>query len=226
MAFSNEWDEQYKNNHHMSIWPWSDLVSSIYRYANPKNGYKKVLELGCGAGANIPLFLSLNFDYYGIEGSQSISKRVIDYYPQLSGKIITSDFTKEHLSQFNDTVDIVVDRASITHNDTLSIEKILMSVFLYLKPGGKFIGIDWFSTKHDDFYRGICVDTYTKKDLPANSQFSGVGQVHFSDKNHILELFYNAGLTIERLEHKERNIEIPTNQCHFASWDIIAVKPN
>ncbi|MGN5030804.1 hypothetical protein ACTFBV_20625 [Aeromonas rivipollensis] len=59
MAFSNEWDEQYKNNHHMSIWPWSDLVSSIYRYANPKNGYKRVLELGCGAGANIPLFCLL-----------------------------------------------------------------------------------------------------------------------------------------------------------------------
>lgn len=225
MAYSEEWNETYKNNSHMSIWPWSDLVSSVYRYANPKDGYKCVLELGCGAGANIPLFLTLDFNYYGIEGSQVITTKLIESYPQLEGKIITSDFSREHNPEFDSYFDLVIDRASITHNDTFAIKKILDSVIIYLQPGGKFIGIDWFSTQHSDFEKGRAVDRHTKTDFPCQSQFSGVGQVHFSDKEHIIELFKNAGFIIERLEHKERVSILPDSNHHFASWDIIASKP-
>ena len=57
MSFSNEWDESYKKNTHLSIWPWSDLVSYVMRYARPENPKNcNVLELGCGAGANIDFF--------------------------------------------------------------------------------------------------------------------------------------------------------------------------
>ena len=33
MTFSNEWDQRYQENTHMSIWPWSDLVSFVKRYS-------------------------------------------------------------------------------------------------------------------------------------------------------------------------------------------------
>ena len=224
MEYSNEWNEAYKNNSHMSIWPWSDLVSCVYRYANPKDGYQRVLELGCGAGANIPLFLALDCSYYGVDGSQIITAKLIENYPQLKGKIITSDFSKVHHSEFDNYFDLVIDRASITHNNTSAIKRILESVIIYLKPGGKFIGIDWFSTQHSDFEKGRAIDSYTKIDLPHTSQFSGIGQVHFSDKKHIIELFTDTGFIIERLEHKERISIFPENNHHFASWDIIAYK--
>ena len=65
MTFSNEWDVIYKDNSQLSIWPWSDLVSLVHKNCKSiitkRDG--KVLELGCGAGANIPLFLSLNLNY-------------------------------------------------------------------------------------------------------------------------------------------------------------------
>ena len=57
IGFSNEWDNLYTSNAHMSVWPWSDLVSYVMRYARPKDPSNcKVLELGVGAGANIEFF--------------------------------------------------------------------------------------------------------------------------------------------------------------------------
>ena len=56
MNFSKEWEERYRENTHLSVWPWSNLISYVMRYARPENKDFSVLELGCGAGANIPFF--------------------------------------------------------------------------------------------------------------------------------------------------------------------------
>ena len=45
MSFSNEWDERYQNNSHMSIWPWSDLVSLVILHINDANDYTSVTIL-------------------------------------------------------------------------------------------------------------------------------------------------------------------------------------
>ena len=77
MSFSNQWNFLYSNNTNISIWPWSDLISMYYNYFNKKNKKKiRILELGCGAGANIPFFLNRKFDYYGLDGSNYIIKKL------------------------------------------------------------------------------------------------------------------------------------------------------
>jgi len=45
MSFSNEWDKRYQENTHMSVFPWSDLVSLVMKYSPQKEKFK-VLELG------------------------------------------------------------------------------------------------------------------------------------------------------------------------------------
>ena len=72
MTFSQEWEKCFKENTQISTWPWSDLVSYVMRYARPTGENFRVLELGCGAGANIPFFISLGVDYYAIDGSSTI----------------------------------------------------------------------------------------------------------------------------------------------------------
>ncbi len=76
MSFSAEWEKIYRQGMQNSIWPWSDLVSYVMRYARPTDGACKVLELGFGAGANIGFFSSLGVEYYGTEGSESAVERV------------------------------------------------------------------------------------------------------------------------------------------------------
>lgn len=59
MGFSTEWEQTYKSNAQLSVWPWSEVISLTHRFCD-LNKDLIVLELGCGAGANIPYFMSLN----------------------------------------------------------------------------------------------------------------------------------------------------------------------
>jgi SAM-dependent methyltransferase len=220
MTFSKEWDERYRDNTHLSIWPWSDLVSYVMRYARPAGPDFRVLELGCGAGANIPFFESLGVKYFAIEGSPVIVERLRERFPKLGSNILAGDFTQE--LPFEDQFDLIVDRASLTSNTSDAIRRSLSLVLNKLKVGSTFIGIDWYSTNHTDYNRGLeAEDIYTRRDY-SDGQFSHLGRIHFSDKAHLLDLF--SQFSIELMEHKIVKREIPEDSHIFASWNLVAKK--
>lgn len=219
MNFSKEWEERYKENTHMSIWPWSDLVSYVMQYAIPSKKKLKVLELGCGAGANIPFFLSLKYQYYGIDGSPTIVKKLWKRFPNLKKNIIMGDFIQNIPIQKK--FDLIIDRAAVTCNSTKEIRKCIDNIYNKLKIEGKYIGIDWYSTASSEFEKGKVVDELSRKNY-RNGPFANTGIVHFSNKEHIKELFKK--FTISNLEHKIRIHEIPKTQNTFASWNFVAHK--
>lgn len=221
-GFSHEWEERYCESTHLSIWPWSDLVSLTHRHASPKAGFHRVLELGCGAGANIPFYVALGCDYHAIDGSLSIVRTLRGSFPDIASQLQCGDFTFA-LPQADASIDLVVDRASITHNDTLSVKAALRHAARVLRSGGKFIGVDWFSTEHEDSQGGTAVDAHTRRDINSRN-FGGVGHVHFSDEAHLLSLFSDAGFEIEVLQHKVHDHRIGGHGAHFASWNLVAVK--
>ena len=83
MAFSTEWEKIYQNNEQISIWPWSNCVSLCHRYGNLHEGMK-VLELGCGAGANIPFFVQRKAAYYAVDGSATMVEKLKEKFGSLS----------------------------------------------------------------------------------------------------------------------------------------------
>lgn len=220
MSFSSEWDVRYSENTHLSVWPWSDLVSYFHRYVKPYSASSKVLEIGFGAGANIPFFKAIGVNYSGIEGSPTIREKVAQNYPELAEKLYVGDFLSY---PFPDKYDIIVDRASMTHNSSKAISKGLKNIVDSMNPGGKYIGIDWFSTEHSDYSLGDAVDEFTRSNI-AEGQFSGVGGVHFSTQEHINELFVQAGFQIIKLELKKIISERPKSGHQFASWNLVAEK--
>ncbi|MGG3887909.1 class I SAM-dependent methyltransferase [Metabacillus fastidiosus] len=220
MGFSKEWQERYEQQTHLSIWPWSDLVSYVMRYAKPDRKDFKVLELGCGAGANIPFFLNLGVEYYSVEGSQYIVNQLLEKYPLLKGNIIAGDFTK--YLPFNMQFDLIVDRGSLTCNSTESIKNTLEQVEGKLKQGGFFIGIDWFSTEHSEYERGkVSEDSFTKNGF-LDGPFANTGNVHFSSKEHLRDLF--KGYEFVKLENKVTRDALADKDYRLATWNFAVKK--
>lgn len=222
MTFSPEWDQLYRGNAHMSIWPWSDVVSYVNRYARPSDGFRRVLELGCGAGANIPFFLRMGVDYNTIEGSPAIVAQLHQTYPDIKDRIVVGDFTQS--IPFEGNFDLIVDRGSLTSNSTEGIKNGLALAYRALRTGGKFIGVDWFSSRHISAGLGRAFDSHTRTDI-TTGHLAGTGKVHFCDQVHLLGLLSGAGYKIERLEHKQHDVMIPTEGDCMAWWNFVGVKP-
>jgi SAM-dependent methyltransferase len=222
VTFSQEWDQRFRANKNISIWPWSDLVSYVNRYARPAEGFRRVLEVGCGAGANIPFFMKLGVDYVAMEGSPSIVAQLHGIYPDMKERIVVGDFTQS--IPFDGPFDLVVDRSAITHNATVAIHRTLAMLFDRLRSGGKLIGIDWFATSHPDANKGETIDQHTRTRIPAG-QFAGVGAVHFSDQSHLVGLLLGTGFSIERLEYKQSTVIVPEAGGQLGVWNFVASKP-
>jgi len=222
-SFSSEWDKIYLSGQQLTSWPWSDVVSLIYRYCKDSISKKSVVfELGCGVGPNIPFIQSLGMNYYGIDGSETAIKGLHQKFPKLINQVSVGDFTNiKYYSDIPD-VDIIIDRAAITHNNLPAIKQIIGNIQKKLKSEGYFIGIDWFSTKHFSFKKkGEFVDKNTRTNIEIG-QFKNIGNVHFSDEEHLRTLFFDFDIIL--LEEKVINSFEPKNNDQFASWNIVARK--
>jgi SAM-dependent methyltransferase len=222
-GFDHSWERIYSENRHLSIWPWSDVVSFVNRYLPTGKGPQNICELGCGAGANIPFFESRGDDYYSIEGSETIVNALKGKFHNSSDKIICGDFTEA--IPFEILFDAILDRGSLTHNDTKSIERCLRLCWSKLAANGIFFGFDWHSTRHSDALRGIAVDENTRTKVDSR-QFQNVGNVHFSDQRHLVDIFAKAGFEIKVLVHKETEHIIggTAELNRISAYNFVAVK--
>ena len=96
------------------------------------------------------------------------------------------------------------------------------AVYDALYDGGKYIGVDWFSTLYPEYKSGKHdQDIFTRTDY-TNGQFANIGRVHFSDKSHLLDLFNKFKILL--LQHSIVEIKIPKNSKIIAVWDLVAEK--
>tara|TARA_B100000029_G_scaffold505697_1_gene586819 strand:+ start:1402 stop:2064 length:663 start_codon:yes stop_codon:yes gene_type:complete len=217
----NYWENIYRKKMQLINWPWSELIGLVNKFAIKKNKKKiKVLELGFGNGPNIPFFLSLNMDYTGIEISKTIVNKVKRRFPQIKKNLIHGNFSD--LDTFGKNFDLIVDRGSMTHNNSKDIRLSINLAYKAMKKGSIYIGIDWMSTEHSSFKSGSFSDDKRTKYKFKKGGFKGVGNVHFFNQAEIKDIFKKWKLLY--LNKKNLISFIPRNKFNYSTWSLVAKK--
>ena len=235
MTFSLDWDCHYDPNTPAAYAFYPNFEKLLTFFVGEAD---RMLELGAGAGGEIQYFAGRGFGYHGIDGSEAAIAALKKQYRSIADRIKVADFTKE--IPFDGQFDLIVDRASVAHNDLASIRSCIALVYEKLKPGGLFISSDWFSAGHSEARRGIKLEENTRSDYP-DGQFQGVGKVHFSSEEEIVDLFkdFEGIFMQERIARRpppndlvQQVLNMRWVSPHFrrevyqsAFWDIVVRRP-
>jgi ubiquinone/menaquinone biosynthesis C-methylase UbiE len=223
MEGKNSWDpiwEEVFTSQEWGKYPGESLIQFVAR-----NFYKldrkkiKLLEVGCGTGANIWYMSRENFDVYGIDGSKSAieiaTKRIADERLTATlkvGDIVNLPYQENHF-------DAVIDNECLYANDTANSNLILSEIYRVLKPGAMF----YSRTFSNDMYVGENLRSKVRfefKDI-SDGPLAGKGFVRLIDRVGINELYgkYFQIKSIDKLEYTRNN-----GSTTISEWVIISQK--
>jgi 2-polyprenyl-3-methyl-5-hydroxy-6-metoxy-1,4-benzoquinol methylase len=142
-SFDPEWEKIHQKQEWGS-YPNEELIRFVAKnfYNVPDRSEIKILELGCGSGANIWYLSREGFSAYGIDGSKTAIERCDVRLKKegLNANLVLGDFVD--LSVYEDLFfDSVIDISSIQHNSFENVTKITNNVYSKLKNGGKFFAL-------------------------------------------------------------------------------------
>ena len=142
MTWDKNWEKFYKN-FSGNRYPEPILIRLIAKnfFRIKKRKKIKILDLGCGEGANLWFLAREGFDAYGIDGSKTVIDRAQKLIKKenLKAKLVLGDF--RNLPYEGMSFDAVIDMASLQHNDDDSVKIVLDEIIRILKPGGRYFGM-------------------------------------------------------------------------------------
>jgi ubiquinone/menaquinone biosynthesis C-methylase UbiE len=188
-------DSVWEKLHSSQEWgkyPAEDIIRKVMRtYRQRSNREKtKVLELGCGAGANLSFFLSEGFQTFGVDGAPSAIKAAHERFEPLKNEnqifeLTCSTFDK--IDYPDEFFDLVVDYFAIYANSMSVIETTLANAFRLLKPGGRFYSRSWGTLCHGAD-TGEIFEIGTSKN-PESGPCCNMGVSHFFSLEELQNLF-------------------------------------
>lgn len=146
MVWSSVWDNVFRKNE-WGKYPDESLIRFVAGkyYGSPNRKKIKILEVGCGPGANLWYLCREGFDVYGVDAShEAISiarKRFSDEHLKVGGRLellkvelLVADIME--LQYPDDYFDCVVDIECLYSNSFADTEIILEGIHRIMKKGG------------------------------------------------------------------------------------------
>ncbi|MDE2027044.1 MAG: class I SAM-dependent methyltransferase [Candidatus Omnitrophica bacterium] len=218
------WDEVWEGVFQRQSWgKYPD--ESFIRFA-ARNFYKvqprsrvKILEVGCGPGANIWYLAREGFDAYGIDGSATAVAQARERLAQenLSAHLSVGDIIR--LPYADGQFDAVADNECLAHNSTRNMPQILAEIDRVLKPQGLL----YSRTFTDRVYMGQQRQQLGPMEYSdvSDGPFAGRGFVRLIDREGIGKLygqFFNL-ICVDRREYSQDD-----EKMNISEWIIYAQK--
>ncbi len=220
-SFDSIWERIYGSGQQLNRYPYSSVVTFLFRHhpRKKKPAQTRVLEVGCGAGNNLSLVAQEGFDATGIDASELAISHARKWFAEkgLRADLRVADFAA--LPFEGASFDLVIERAAFSQAPKPVVQKAVHEVTRVLVPGGVL---------HSEIYSDRATARGPEIDggmiLTEEGPYAGVGQMAFYSRSEIEALFAGM-LEIEKLHHVE-SIDMSAKPYEvYANWEIWARKP-
>lgn len=219
-----EWERVHASRP-WGLYPSEDLVRFMTRTFrdHPDRGAVRVLDVGCGPGANLVFLVREGFNVSGIDGSRTAldkaEKRFIDEkVPGYPERLEMRQGNFATLPWADETFDVAVDMESIYANPMSVIRSCVDEVRRVLKPGGRFFS-KMFGTETTGFGTGERFEENTSRN-PTEGPCGGYGFAHFFTEAEIRDLLAEFdSVDIDWLHRSDRS-----GQVSIFEWIVSARK--
>lgn len=218
-TFDSVWEDIYAAGQQLNKYPYDEVVSFIFRYADRSVARQdiKILEVGCGAGNNLWFAAREGFDVTGLDGSPS----AIDFARRrfeseaLKARFDTGDFTA--LPYGDECFDMAIDRAALTHTNEEGAQKAVAEIIRVLKPGGLFFS-------HIFGEEALLDGEKADGDVHVNVKgaYENVGQVRLYNQKKLEALFMPSQW--EYCEWFKITKESVLDEKKFVTWQLVLRK--
>jgi len=178
---------------------------SLVAFASGING--KVLDLGCGSGANTWFLAKEGKETYGIDSSPTaikLCKKMLKKWG-IKAKLKVGKMTE--LPYKNDFFDAVVDVVSLQHLNIKEHEKSLEEIHRVLKPNGKFFSFHLGNNSISN--KGKKIDKFTIENIADGLPLANNGPTCFLTTEKTKELLNDfKDINVEKITRTYQNQKI------------------
>lgn len=206
-SFDHEWEKV----HQQKTWgryPSEEVIRFVARnYFAGNRSTTRILDLGCGGGANSWFLSREGFQTFAFDGSLSALQKCNQLLQSANEKAGLFQADAAALPISSASFDAIIDSAAISANSISGIEKILSEAYRILKPGGKLFSTGLFSREISGYGTGQKIEDNTYRNL-STGPVANIGTIHFFDREEIEKLFETAGfhqLCIDTLRRTDLN---------------------
>jgi SAM-dependent methyltransferase len=221
-GFDEVWEQRYANPDYRNHYPWSSVVTFVFR--NRPKGRKpseiSILEVGCGNASNLWFAAREGFRTAGVDGSRTAIDYARNWFRRegLQGDFHVGNFAS--LPFPNGGFDLVIDRAALSFANDVTASAALAEIKRVLRSGGRFMFTPYSDRcssfdgpqDADGCYRGV-----------KSGSISPGAQVRFYSVNDVRAALSD-GWIIRSFEHDEQTQFVGSERIVHAEWFIVAEK--
>lgn len=191
-TFDKQWN-QVHNTRNWGRYPAEELIRFMARnYFSCERSSLRVLDLGCGTGANTWFFGREGFTTIAFDGSLTATKKAAAFCKDFADSTSFLQADAGILPFKNESFDVVADIGALSANSSKGVRQILAEINRVLKPGGRVFSSVLFTTSTSGYKTGEKIDCHSYRNVD-HGPVAGLGTIHFFSRSEIIRLWQNAG---------------------------------